>query len=47
MDADLATADRRWAPKSKKGPIDLPDGRKIGFIAAPGDIRIELIQQVS
>lgn len=31
----------------KEGPISLPDGRKIGFIAAPGDIRIELIQQTS
>ncbi len=31
----------------QEGPIPLPDGRKIGFIAAPGDIRIELIQQVS
>ena len=31
----------------KEGPIALPDGRKIGFIAAPGDIRVELIQQVS
>ncbi len=31
----------------KEGPISLPDGRKIGFIAAPGDIRIELIQQPS
>ena len=31
----------------QEGPIPLPDGRKIGFLAAPGDIRIELIQQVS
>ena len=28
----------------KEGPMEQPDGRKIGFIAAPGGIRIELIQ---
>ena len=28
----------------KEGPLPQPDGRKIGFIAAPGGIRIELIQ---
>ncbi|MBA31312.1 MAG: hypothetical protein CL748_02125 [Chloroflexi bacterium] len=31
----------------KEGPVDLPDGKKIAFIGAPGGIRIELIQQVS
>ena len=30
----------------KEGPIDLADGRKIGFLSAPGGVRIELIQQV-
>ncbi len=29
----------------KEGPLDLDDGRRIGFIAAPGGTRIELIQQ--
>jgi predicted enzyme related to lactoylglutathione lyase len=28
----------------KEGPIRLGDGRAIAFIAAPGDVRIELIQ---
>ena len=28
----------------KEGPLPQPDGRKIGFIGAPGGIRIELIQ---
>ena len=31
----------------KEGPVELPDGKKIAFIGAPGGIRIELIQQVS
>ncbi len=46
MDADVARLVAMGA-ELKEGPIALPDGRKIGFIAAPGDIRIELIQQVS
>ena len=46
MDADLARLTAMGA-EVQEGPIPLPDGRKIGFIAAPGDIRIELIQQVS
>ncbi len=46
MDADVARLVALGA-ELKEGPIALPDGRKIGFIAAPGDIRIELIQQVS
>ena len=46
MDADMARLQALGA-ELKEGPIALPDGRKIGFIAAPGDIRIELIQQVS
>ena len=45
IDADLARLTSLGA-EVQEGPIDLPDGRKIGFIAAPGDIRIELIQQV-
>ena len=45
MDADVARLTALGA-ELKEGPIALPDGRKIGFIAAPGDIRIELIQQV-
>ena len=28
----------------KEGPLPQPDGRKIGFIGAPGGVRIELIQ---
>ena len=28
----------------KEGPITMPNGMKIGFIAAPGGIRIELIE---
>jgi lactoylglutathione lyase len=28
----------------KEGPIAMPDGRKLGFITAPGEIRIELIE---
>ena len=46
MGADVARLVAMGA-ELKEGPIALPDGRKIGFIAAPGDIRIELIQQVS
>ncbi len=29
----------------KEGPVDLPDGRKIGFIGTPDGVRVELIQQ--
>lgn len=46
IDADFARLEAMGA-EIKEGPIALPDGRKIGFIAAPGDIRIELIQQTS
>ena len=46
MDADITRLTGMGA-ELKEGPIALPDGRKIGFIAAPGDIRIELIQHVS
>ena len=46
IDADFARLEAMGA-EIKEGPIPLPDGRKIGFIAAPGDIRIELIQQTS
>ena len=46
IDADFARLEAMGA-EIKEGPISLPDGRKIGFIAAPGDIRIELIQQTS
>ena len=28
----------------KEGPITMPTGMKIGFISAPGGIRIELIE---
>ena len=28
----------------KEGPITVPSGMKIGYIAAPGGIRIELIE---
>ena len=31
----------------KEGPIDLDDGRRIGFIGTPGGVRIELIQKPS
>ena len=46
IEADFARLEAMGA-EIKEGPIPLPDGRKIGFIAAPGDIRIELIQQTS
>ncbi len=46
MEADFKRLEQMGA-EIKEGPISLPDGRKIGFIAAPGDIRIELIQQPS
>ncbi|MSQ09041.1 MAG: hypothetical protein EXR57_06265 [Dehalococcoidia bacterium] len=29
----------------KEGPIRLGDGRAIAFLACPGDVRVELIQQ--
>ena len=29
----------------KEGPIRLADGRAIAFLACPGDVRVELIQQ--
>ena len=28
----------------KEGPIEVPDGRRIAFVKAPDDVRIELIQ---
>ena len=46
IEADFARLESMGAV-IQEGPIPLPDGRKIGFIAVPGDIRIELIQQVS
>ena len=46
IEADFARLEGMGA-EIQEGPIPLPDGRKIGFLAAPGDIRIELIQQVS
>ena len=44
MDADIERLTGMGAVL-KEGPIPLPDGRKIGFVSAPGGIRIELIQQ--
>ena len=44
MDADLKRLEGLGA-EIKEGPIDVPGGPLIAFIAAPGDIRIELIQQ--
>ncbi len=43
MDADIARLEGLGAVL-KEGPIQNPGGPTIAFIAAPGDIRIELIQ---
>jgi lactoylglutathione lyase len=43
MDADIARLEGLGAVL-KEGPILNPGGSTIAFIAAPGDIRIELIQ---
>jgi lactoylglutathione lyase len=44
IDADIARLEGLGAVL-KEGPIMNPSGGSIAFIAAPGDIRIELIQQ--
>lgn len=44
MDADLERLQGLGAVL-KEGPISNPGGATIAFISAPGDIRIELIQQ--
>lgn len=44
IDADIKRLTAMGATL-KEGPIRLGDGRAIAFIAAPGEVRIELIQQ--
>ena len=43
IEADIKRLNGLGAPLLE-GPIDLPDGRRIAFIKAPNDTRVELIQ---
>ena len=43
IEADIKRLDSLGAPLLE-GPIDLPDGRRIAFVKAPNDTRVELIQ---
>jgi lactoylglutathione lyase len=43
IEADIKRLEGLGAPLLE-GPIDLPDGRRIAFVRAPNDTRVELIQ---
>jgi predicted enzyme related to lactoylglutathione lyase len=43
IEADIRRLEGLGAPLLE-GPIDLPDGRRIAFVRAPNDTRVELIQ---